>query len=70
MSPAIKAIAIKAVALMAAGYISPFNRRYNLLLKGRLALPTLATPFDGASPLLKILEIAYLDSLSHFFQTV
>ena len=56
--PAVKAIAIKAAALMAIafqaeGYISPFSGRYNLLLNGRLALPTLATPFDGARSLLK-----------------
>ena len=57
MSPAIKAIAIKAASLMAiafqaAGDISPFSGRYNLLLNGRLALPTLAKLNDGASPLL------------------
>ena len=34
MFPAIKAIAIKAEALMAMGYISPFSGRYNLLLNG------------------------------------
>ena len=34
MFPAIKAIAIKAAALMAAGYISKFSGRYNLLLSG------------------------------------
>ena len=41
-----------AIALMA-GDISPFSGRYNLLLNGRLALPTLVTLNYGASLLLK-----------------
>lgn len=48
-----------AIALMAAGDISPFRRRLYLLLNGRLALPTLATPFNGASPLLKLFSYGY-----------
>ena len=48
---------------MAAGYISPFSGRYNLLLNGRLALPTLAKLNDGASPLLNVSVGSYNNCL-------